>query len=92
MNEGARLHKALADLGLGSRREISRLRFCFRDLVAESITEPYTMGRDPWRFDCGDPVQQARVDAALADVAPQEDGYTRQFQLFQRLRYMQLRS
>ena len=28
---------------LGSREEISRLRFCFHDLAAESITEPYTM-------------------------------------------------
>ena len=73
---------ASLSMTLGSRREISRLRFCFRDLVAESITEPYTMGRDPWRFDAGDAAHQARIDAALADYQPQEDGYTRQFQLF----------
>lgn len=73
---------ASLSMTLGSRREISRLRFCFKRLTAESITEPYTMGRDPWRFDAGDAEHQARVDAALADFAPQEDGYTRQFQLF----------
>ncbi len=41
---------ASLSMTLGSRKEISRLRFCFHDLVAESIVEPYTMGRDPWTF------------------------------------------
>lgn len=73
---------ATLSVTLGSRKEISRLRFCFRDLVAESITEPYTMGRDPWTFVAGTPEHQAKVDAALAGYEMQEDGYTRQFQLF----------
>ena len=34
---------ASLSMTLGSREEISRLRFCFNDLVAESSTEPYTM-------------------------------------------------
>ena len=55
---------------LGSREEISRLRFCFRDLVAESIREPYTMGRDPWTFIAGDEAHQKRIDAALAELMP----------------------
>lgn len=73
---------ASLSMTLGSRREISRLRFCFRDLVAESITEPYTMGRDPWTFVAGDEGHQRRIDAALAAYEPAEDGYTRQFELF----------
>lgn len=67
---------------LGSRREISRLRFVFRDLVAESQTEPYTMSRDPWTFVAEDDAHQARIDAALAAFVPTEDSYTRQFELF----------
>lgn len=73
---------ASLSMTLGSRKELSRLRFCFRDLTAESITEPYTMGRDPWSFVAGDAAHQAKVDAVLADYVPGEDGYTRQFQLF----------
>lgn len=73
---------AALSMTLGSRKEISRLRFCFSEMVAESILEPYTMGRDPWSFVAGTPEHQAKIDAALADYAVQEDGYTRQFQLF----------
>jgi predicted dehydrogenase len=73
---------AALSMTLGSRKEISRLRFCFHDLVAESILEPYTMGRDPWTFIAGTPEHQARIDAALAEQKTFEDGYTRQFELF----------
>jgi predicted dehydrogenase len=73
---------ATLSMTLGSRKEISRLRFCFNDLVAESIIEPYTMGRDPWTFVAGTEEHQARIDAALAGYVPGEDGYTRQFELF----------
>ncbi|MFC3705102.1 Gfo/Idh/MocA family protein [Devosia honganensis] len=73
---------AALSMTLGSRKEISRLRFCFADMVAESILEPYTMGRDPWTFIAGEPEHQARIDAALADYEVKEDGYTRQFELF----------
>jgi predicted dehydrogenase len=59
------------------------LRFCFENLVAESITEPYTMSRDPWSFTSNTPELQARIDAAVATVPTTEDGYTRQFELFQ---------
>ncbi len=73
---------ASLSMTLGSRKEISRLRFCFHDLVAESILEPYTMGRDPWTFIAGDEAHQRRIDEALAGYVPGEDGYTRQFELF----------
>jgi len=73
---------AALSMTLGSRREISRLRFCFHDLVAESITDPYAPARDPWRFSAEEPEHQARIDAALAEVAELPDGYERQFALF----------
>lgn len=73
---------AALSMTLGSRKEISRLRFCFSDMVAESILEPYTMGRDPWTFIAGEPEHQAKIDAALSDYQEAEDGYTRQFELF----------
>ena len=73
---------AALSMTLGSRKEISRLRFCFSDLVAESIIEPYTMGRDPWTFITNDPAHQAKIDEALGSYQLHEDGYTRQFELF----------
>jgi predicted dehydrogenase len=73
---------ASLSMTLGSREEISRLRFCFHELSAESITAPYTMGRDPWKFVAGNAEHQARIDAALAAFETHEDGYTRQFELF----------
>jgi len=73
---------ASLSMTLGSRKEISRLRFCFSDLVVESILEPYTMGRDPWTFVAGNEEHQQRVDEALASYETKEDGYTRQFELF----------
>jgi len=73
---------AALSMTLGSRKEISRLRFCFSDMMAESITEPYTMGRDPWTFVAGDDEHQSKIDTALAEYQVHEDGYTRQFELF----------
>jgi predicted dehydrogenase len=73
---------AALSMTLGSREEISRLRFCFEKLTAESIREPYTMGRDPWTFIAADEAHQKSIDAALAEVIPTEDGYTRLFELF----------
>ncbi|WP_159592442.1 Gfo/Idh/MocA family protein [Chelativorans xinjiangense] len=73
---------AALSMTLGSRKEISRLRFCFENLVAESITEPYTMARDPWTFTAGTSEHQEQIERALADFVPTEDSYTRQFELF----------
>ena len=73
---------ATLSMSLGSRQEISRLRFCYENLVAESSLAPYTMGRDPWTFTTNDDSLQKRIDEAVAAVPQTEDGYTRQFQLF----------
>jgi len=54
----------------GSAREISRHRFCFRNLTAESSLAPYSNTSDPWRFDADSPEAQAQIDAVLADFKP----------------------
>ena len=41
-------------VNLGSRAEISRHRFSFEHLSAESGTEPYANGSEPWVFTASD--------------------------------------
>jgi predicted dehydrogenase len=66
---------------LGSAVQISRLRFCFRNLTAESNLDPYRPSRDPWVFTGADEAQQARIDAALAAYVPGEEFFVRQMAL-----------
>jgi len=73
---------ATLSMTLGSREEISRLRFCFKRLTAESSLAPYAPGRDPWRFVTGDAGHQQAIDAALAALPVHEEGFVRQFELF----------
>jgi predicted dehydrogenase len=40
---------------LGSLREITRLRFCFEHVTAESALDPYEPGNEPWTFDWATP-------------------------------------
>jgi predicted dehydrogenase len=70
---------ATLSVTLGGEEEISRLRFCFDGLTAESNHSPYNPGSAPWRFVAADPQQQRIIDAAVAEVAPQPDRYTGQF-------------
>lgn len=70
---------ATLSVTLGGGEEISRLRFCFDGLTAESSHSPYNPGSAPWRFVAADPHQQRIVDAAVAEVAPAPDRYTGQF-------------
>jgi predicted dehydrogenase len=67
---------------LGSAEEISRLRFCFEGLTAESNHAPYRASSGPWRFIPRTPGHAKRIAAALTDFAPQEEGFARQFALF----------
>lgn len=64
---------------LGSMQEISRLRFCFENLTAESALEPYNPGTEPWRFIAASPEIDARIAAALADFVPTPERFTGQF-------------
>jgi predicted dehydrogenase len=64
---------------LGSSAEISRHRFAFANLVAESNTRPYTSSGDPWTFTADTPELQSTIEAALAAFQPQPEGYAGQF-------------
>lgn len=50
----------------GSATEISRLRFCFEHVTAESSTGAYTPGAEPWSWVAADPEAQADLDDFLA--------------------------
>ncbi len=71
---------ATSSVTLGSRQEMSRLRFCFSDLVAESGLSPYNPGHEPWTFPDDDPEARTRIAEALADFAPLPERFVGQFQ------------
>ncbi len=52
---------------LGSVVEITRHRFVFEGLVAESNLRPYSNGDDPWTFTADDANLQTTVDAAISE-------------------------
>jgi predicted dehydrogenase len=66
----------------GSAREISRHRFCFRNLTAESNTEPYANTTDPWTFVGDTPEIQEEIQAALAEFKPLPEKFAGQFYRF----------
>ena len=70
---------ATSSVTLGSRQEMSRLRFVFDDLVAESGLSPYNPGHDPWIFPDDDPDAAGGIEAALADFAPLPERFVGQF-------------
>src|SRR5262245_32615443 len=63
----------------GSAHEISRHRFCFANLSAESNTAPYRSSSDPWTFTADTPEMEGRIQAALATFEPQPEGFAGQF-------------
>lgn len=67
---------------LGSAVEISRHRFCFRDLAAESNQQPYASSADPWTFTPNSPAAAERLAALLNNFAPLPEGYAGQFYRF----------
>ena len=71
---------ATLSVTLGAAEEISRLRFIFSDLTAESRgTEPYRPGKDPWHFKGKTPELDAGIAEALADFLPALEGFEGQF-------------
>jgi predicted dehydrogenase len=72
---------SLANLSIttGSAEEISRHRFCFSNLSAESNTAPYSNTRDPWTFRGDTPRIQDRIEASLADFEPLPEYFAGQF-------------
>jgi predicted dehydrogenase len=75
---------SVASLGvtLGSAAEITRHRFSFSGLVAESNTRPYTNSGDPWTFVGDTPEQTEQIEAILAEFRPLPEHYAGQFYRF----------
>lgn len=64
---------------LGSHVEISRLRFCFENLTAESSLSPYAPGSEPWTFTPRDEAAGRLIDDALIGFDPGPEGFVGQF-------------
>jgi predicted dehydrogenase len=64
---------------LGSAVEISRLRFCFEALTAESNHAPYRPHLEPWQFWPMDEDVGGRIEQALADFVPMPEHFEGQF-------------
>ena len=60
---------------LASAAEITRLRFCFANLVVESALYPFRPASDPWRFVPRDPDTAAEVETLLQDFRPGPEGF-----------------
>ena len=77
---------SLASLSVttGSSAQISRHRFCFSNLTAESNTEPYANTTDPWTFTGDSPEIERQIQETLTHFNPQPEGFEGQF-----LRYYQ---
>ncbi len=75
---------SLATLAIttGSSKEISRHRFCFENMVAESSLNPYNNSAGPWQFHGDTPEIQAQIDAVLAEFTPLPERFTGQFYRF----------
>lgn len=70
---------ATSSVTLGSRQQISRLRFCFENLTAESGLAPYDPGHEPWTFPDDDPDAARKVAEALEDFEPLPERFVGQF-------------
>jgi predicted dehydrogenase len=75
---------SLASLSVttGSAQEISRLRFCFEGLTAESHTHPYRPSAEPWTFTGDSPEIEAQIQDVLAKFTPMPEGFVGQFYAF----------
>lgn len=75
---------AAVSVTLGSSAEISRQRYCFANLVAESNLAPYAKNTDDapdgrWQFTADTPEARAAMDAALAGIETGDEGFKGQF-------------
>jgi predicted dehydrogenase len=64
---------------VGSVVEITRHRFCFSGLVAESNTKPYHNSHDPWTFTGDTPELDAQIKEALERFVPLPERFEGQF-------------
>jgi len=70
---------ATLSVTLGAEEDMSRLRFCFEGLTAESNHSPYNPGTTPWRFIAADLDRQKEIDAAVAEVPIEPERNAGQF-------------
>lgn len=70
-----------SSITLGGADNRSRLRFCFENLSAESGLTPYSPASSPWTFTARPPMAQPTIDDAVSHIAPQLEGFARQFEL-----------
>jgi len=75
---------SLASLSVttGSSAEISRHRFCFSNLTAESNTQPYNNSADPWTFSGDSPELTEQIEKILDRFTPLPEGFIGQFSRF----------
>jgi predicted dehydrogenase len=75
---------SLASLSVttGSVVEISRHRFCFSNLTAESNTRPYHNTFEPWTYSGDSPEIDAQIQATLARFEPLPERFPGQFYRF----------
>lgn len=75
---------SLASLSLttGSVEQITRLRFVFANLVAESNTRAYNCTSEPWKITPDTPQAEAAIQAALENFTPQPEGFMGHFRAF----------
>ncbi|HMJ76028.1 MAG TPA: Gfo/Idh/MocA family oxidoreductase [Iamia sp.] len=66
----------------GSAAEISRLRFCFEHLTAESSTSAYSPGNEPWTWTAADPEAQADLEAFLSAQPEQTEDFVGLFERY----------
>jgi predicted dehydrogenase len=64
-----------SSITLGAANDTSRLRFVFAGLTAQSGSNPYAPAQDAWTFTARAPVDQAQIDAVLADVPEARGGF-----------------
>jgi predicted dehydrogenase len=67
---------------LGSRAEISRHRFTFRNVTAESNIEPYANSREPWAFSFNPAGNEKQMKDAIDQLTPLPERYAGQFYRF----------
>jgi predicted dehydrogenase len=66
----------------GSAAEITRHRFCFSNLTAESNTKPYANTTDPWTLTGDSPELDKRIEETLTRFMPLPEGFKGQFYRF----------
>ncbi len=67
---------------LGSADEISRHRFTFQHLSAESSTAPYANSADPWTVTPADADTATRIEDVLAGARVEREDYAGQFERY----------